>query len=53
MQAKKLDGCPPNSFLTFFICLQCSDNDFEGGDVSRDDEVMYQEFCMSQGARVT
>ena len=36
MRANKLDGCPSNSFLTFLICLQCSDNDFGGGDVSRD-----------------
>ena len=36
MRAKKLDGCPSNSFLTLLICLQCSDNDIGGGDVSRD-----------------
>ena len=36
MQANKRDGCPSNSFLTLFICLQCSDNDIERGDVSRD-----------------
>ena len=39
MEANKLDGCPSNSFLTLLICLQCSDNDFGGGDVSRD--VLY------------
>ena len=36
MRANKLDGCPSNSFLTLLICLQCSDNDIGGGDVSRD-----------------
>ena len=36
MQANKLDGCPSNSFSTLFICLQCSNNDFGGGDVLRD-----------------
>ena len=40
MQASKPDGCPSNSFLTLLICLQCSDNDFGGGDVSRD--VFYE-----------
>ena len=40
MEAKKLDGCPSNSFLTFLICLQCSDNDLGGGDVSR--HVLYE-----------
>ena len=25
MRANKLDGCPSNSFLTFLICLQCSE----------------------------
>ena len=40
MRAKKLDGCPSNSFLTLLICLQCSDNDIGGGDVSRD--VLYE-----------
>ena len=39
-RAKKLDGCPSNSFLTLLICLQCSDNDTGGGDVSRD--VLYE-----------
>ena len=34
MRAKKLDGCPSNSFLILLICLQYSDNDFEGGNVS-------------------
>ena len=36
MQANKLDGCPSNLFLTLLICLQCSDNDFGGGDLSSD-----------------
>ena len=40
MRANKLDGGPPNSFLTLLICLQSSDNDFGGGDVSRD--VLYE-----------
>ena len=40
MEANKLDGWPSNSFLTLLICLQCSDNDFGGGDVSRD--VLYE-----------
>ena len=40
MQVNKLDGCPSNLFLTLLICLQCSDNDFWGGDVSRD--VLYE-----------
>ena len=40
MQANRLDGCPFNSFFTLLICLQCSDNDFGGGDVSRD--VLYE-----------
>ena len=40
MQANKLDGCPSNSFLTFLIYLQCSGNDFGGGDVSR--VVLYE-----------
>ena len=40
MQANKLDGWPSNSFLTLLICLQCRDNDFGGGDVSRD--VFYE-----------
>ena len=67
MKASKLDGCPSNSFLTLVICLQCSDNNFGGGDVSsnvlyvpgcRVDlicvEVMYQAmFCMCQGAGLT
>ena len=29
-----------NSVLTLSICLQCSDNDFGGGDASRD--VLYE-----------
>ena len=33
-QVNKLDGCPSNPFLTLLICLQCSDNDLGGGDVS-------------------
>ena len=44
MRANKLDGCPSNSLLTLLICLQCSDNDIGGGDVSRDvfyDSVLY------------
>ena len=40
MRANKLDGCPSNSFLTLLICLQCSDNDIGGGDVSKD--VLYE-----------
>ena len=40
MPANKLDGCPSKSILTFFICLQCSDNDIGEGDVSRD--VLYE-----------
>ena len=40
MQANKLDGCSFNSFLALLICLQCSDNQFGGGDVSRD--VLYE-----------
>ena len=40
MRANKLDGCPSNLFLTLLICLQCSDNDIGGGDVSRD--VLYE-----------
>ena len=28
------------SFLTILICLQCNDNNFGGGDVSRD--VLYE-----------
>ena len=39
MEANKLHGCPSSLFLTLLICLQCSDNDFGGGDVSRD--VLY------------
>ena len=35
----KLDGCPSNSFLTLLICLQCSENNIGGGNVSRD--VLY------------
>ena len=40
MRVNKLDGCPSNSFLTVLICLQCSDNDIGGGDVSRN--VLYE-----------
>ena len=40
MRVNKLDGCPSNSFLTLLICLQCSDNDLGGGNVSRD--VLYE-----------
>ena len=40
MQSNKLDGCPFNAFLTLLICLQCSDNDFGGGDVLWD--VFYE-----------
>ena len=40
MRANKLHGRPPNSFLILLICLQCSDNDIGGGDVSRD--VLYE-----------
>ena len=39
MEANKLDGWPANLFLTLLICLQYSDNNFGGGDVSRD--VLY------------
>ena len=39
MRANRPDGFPSNSFLTLLICLQCSDNDIGGGDVSRD--VLY------------
>ena len=38
--SQQLDGCPSNSFLTLLICLQCSDKDIGGGDVSRD--VLYE-----------
>ena len=40
MQANKRHGCSSNSLLTLLICLQCSDNDIGGGDVSRD--VLYE-----------
>ena len=40
MRVNKLDGCPSSSFLSLLICLQCSDNDFGGGNVSRD--VLYE-----------
>ena len=40
MRANKGDGCPFNLCLTLLICLQCSDNDIGGGDVSRD--VLYE-----------
>ena len=40
MEANKLDGCPSNSIVTLSICLQCSDNDFGGGDASKD--VLYE-----------
>ena len=33
-------GCPFNSFLTLLVCLQCSDNDFGGGVVTKD--VFYE-----------
>ena len=36
MQANRFDGCPPTSFLTLLICLQCSVNNFRGGNVSSD-----------------
>ena len=39
MQANSLDGSPSASFLTLFICLQCSDNHFGGSNVSED--VLY------------
>ena len=35
MQANKREGWPSNSFLTLLICLQGSDNDFGGDDVSK------------------
>ena len=34
IRANRLDRCPSNSFLTLLICLQCSNNNFGGGDVS-------------------
>ena len=40
MEANKRDGCPSNSFLILLVCLQCSDNDLGGVDVSRD--VLYK-----------
>ena len=40
MRANKFDGWSFNLFLTLVICLQCSDNDLGGGDVSRD--VLYE-----------
>ena len=40
MQANRFDGCQSTLFLTLLICLQCSDNDFWEGDVSRD--VLYE-----------
>ena len=36
MRADKLDGCLSNSFLTLMFCLQRSDKDLGGGNVSRD-----------------
>ena len=39
MQTNRLDVCISTSFLTLFICLQYGDNNFEGGDVSRN--VLY------------
>ena len=36
MQDNRLDGCPSTCFLTLLICLQYSDNNFGGSDVSRD-----------------
>ena len=36
----RLDGYPSNSFLTLLICLQCSDNDFGVGVVTRD--ILYE-----------
>ena len=36
MRVNKLGGWSSSSFLSLLICLQCSDNDFGGGDVSRD-----------------
>ena len=39
MHANKLYGRPFTSVLTLLICFQYSDNDFRGGDVSRD--VLY------------
>ena len=40
MESNKLDSFPSSSFLTFLICLQCSDNDIGEGDLSRD--VLYE-----------
>ena len=39
MQANRLDSYPYTSFLTLLISLQCSNNDFGGGNVSKD--VLY------------
>ena len=33
MQTNRLHGCPFTSFLILMICLQCSDNDFGGGNI--------------------
>ena len=40
MEPSKLNGWRSNSFLTFLICLHCSDNNFGEGDVSKD--VLYE-----------
>ena len=36
MHANSFDGFPSNSVLTLLICLQCSDNNFGGRDVSKE-----------------
>lgn len=36
MWANKHIGCTSTSFLTLLICLQYNDNDFWGGNVSKD-----------------
>ena len=40
METHRFDDCSSSSFLTLLICLQCSENDFGGADVSRD--VLYE-----------
>ena len=40
MQGNKLDVSSSISFLALLICLQCSDNDFGGGDVASN--VLYE-----------
>ena len=40
IQANMVNGCLSTSFSTLLIYLQCSDNDFGGGDVSRNVSYM-------------